>query len=93
MVFWEIFTRLPISRRSCSTMRDNGKQPRRLVYSRNLAEPRSTRTRIVRTFDSDEVRQLKADAERDLTVDGPGLAAHGAVPVSVDEASHVLLYA
>ena len=33
-------------------------------------------TRIVRTFDSDEVPRLKADAERDLTVDGPGLAAH-----------------
>ena len=46
----------------------------KIVFARNLAEPRSTRTRIVRTFDSDEVRRLKADAERDLTVDGPGLA-------------------
>ena len=53
----------------------------------------STRTRIVRTFDLDEVRRLKADAERDLTVDGPGLAAMPAPAGLVDEASHVLLYA
>jgi dihydrofolate reductase len=57
----------------------------KIVFSRNLAEPRSTRTRIVRTFDSDEVRRLKADAERDLTVDGPGLAAHALRADLVDE--------
>jgi dihydrofolate reductase len=39
----------------------------------------------VRTFDSDEVRRLKADAERDLTVDGPGLAAHALRAGLVDE--------
>jgi dihydrofolate reductase len=34
---------------------------------------------------SDEVRRLKADAERDLTVDGPGLAAHALRAGLVDE--------
>jgi dihydrofolate reductase len=57
----------------------------KIVFSRTLAEPRSTRTRIARTFDSDEVRRLKADAERDLTVDGPGLAAHALRAGLVDE--------
>ena len=47
----------------------------KIVYSRTLAEPRSARTRIEREFDPGAVRRLKADAEHDITVDGPELAA------------------
>ena len=47
----------------------------RIVFSRNVAEPRSARTRNSRTFDSDTVRRLKADAEHDIAVAGPELAA------------------
>jgi len=57
----------------------------KIVFSRTLAEPRSTRTRTARSFDSDTVRRLKADAERDLTVDGPELAAHALRVGLVDE--------
>jgi hypothetical protein len=57
----------------------------RIVFSRNVAEPRSARTRNARTFDSDKVRRLKADAERDLTVDGPQLAPHTLRAGLVDE--------
>ena len=35
----------------------------------------SAKTRIEWTFDPDEVRKLKAEADYDLTVDGPNLAA------------------
>ena len=57
----------------------------KIVYSRTLAEPRSARTRIEREFDPDEVRRLKADAEHDMIVAGPELAAHAIRAGLVDE--------
>ena len=40
-----------------------------------LETPFSARTRIERDFDPEAVRELKALAERDITVGGPDLAA------------------
>ena len=57
----------------------------KIVYSRTLAEPGSARTRIERSFDPDAVRRLKAEAERDMTVNGPELAAHALRAGLVDE--------
>ncbi len=57
----------------------------KIVYSRTLADPRSVRTRIEREFDPDVVRQLKADASRDITVNGPELAAQALRAGLVDE--------
>jgi hypothetical protein len=48
------------------------------------------RTRIERTFDSAAIRRLKADAERDLTVDGPEIAAQGLRVGLVDELQMVV---
>jgi dihydrofolate reductase len=45
----------------------------------------SARTRIERTFDPDVVRRLKAEADSDLTVDGPDLAAQAIRAGLVDE--------
>jgi dihydrofolate reductase len=55
------------------------------VYSRTLAEPRSARTRVEREFDPDAVRRLKADAEHDISVDDPELAAQAISAGLVDE--------
>jgi dihydrofolate reductase len=57
----------------------------KIVYSRTLTEPRSARTRIERAFDPDAVRRLKADAERDITINGAELAAHALRAGLVDE--------
>lgn len=57
----------------------------KIVYSRTLAEPRSARTRIEREFDADAVRQLKVNAERDMTIQGPELAAQAFRAGLVDE--------
>ena len=46
----------------------------KIVYSSTLAEPTTPRTRLVRRFDPDEVRRLKAEADRDLSIGGPELA-------------------
>jgi dihydrofolate reductase len=57
----------------------------KIVYSKTLAAPRSARTRIEREFDPDAVRRLKTDAEHDITVNGPELAAHALRAGLVDE--------
>ena len=57
----------------------------KIVYSKTLAEPRSARTRIEREFEPDSVRRLKVDADRDITVDGPELAAHAIRAGLVDQ--------
>ena len=57
----------------------------KVVYSRTLAEPSTPRTRIAREFDPEAVREMKCAAERDLTVGGPGLAAHALRAGIVDE--------
>jgi dihydrofolate reductase len=57
----------------------------KIVYSKTLESVSSARTRIERAFDPDDVRQLKATADRDLTVGGPGLAAQALEAGLVDE--------
>jgi dihydrofolate reductase len=57
----------------------------KIVYSTTLGTPASARTQIERSFDPDVVRQLKTKAARDLSVGGPGLAAHALAAGLVDE--------
>jgi dihydrofolate reductase len=57
----------------------------KIVYSRTLTEPRSARTRIEREFDPEAVRRMKAEAERDLTISGPELAARAFAAGLVDD--------
>ena len=57
----------------------------KVVYSRTLATPSTPRTRIEREFDPEAVREMKQAAGRDLSVGGPGLAAHALRAGIVDE--------
>jgi riboflavin biosynthesis pyrimidine reductase len=57
----------------------------KVAYSRTLAEPRCARTKIEREFDPHAVRRLKANAEHDITVDGPALAAQAIRAGLIDE--------
>jgi dihydrofolate reductase len=57
----------------------------KIVYSRTLQAAATSKTRIEREFDPEAVRELKARAERDLTVGGPALAAHAFAAGLVDE--------
>jgi len=57
----------------------------KVVYSRTLAAASTTRTRIERDLEPEAVRQLKAVAERDVTVGGPTLAAQAITAGLVDE--------
>ncbi len=57
----------------------------KVVYSRTLEAVSSDRTRIEREFDPGAIRQLKAGAERDLSVGGPDLAGQALAAGLVDE--------
>jgi len=62
----------------------------KIVYSTTLETVPSARTRIERSFDPEEIRRMKASAERDLVVDGAELAAHALRAGLVDEC-HLLV--
>jgi dihydrofolate reductase len=57
----------------------------KIVYSSTLDAVSSPRTRLEREFDPEAVRRLKKTAERDISVGGPGLAAHALAAGLVDE--------
>ena len=57
----------------------------KIVYSTTLPGVHTARTRLERSFDPAAVRVLKEAAERDLSIGGPGLAAHALRAGLVDE--------
>jgi dihydrofolate reductase len=57
----------------------------KVVYSSTLTAPRTTNTRLERHFDPAALRELKADAGKDLLVGGPSLAAQAVAAGLVDE--------
>ena len=57
----------------------------KVVYSTTLETVSSARTRIERYFEPGAVRQMKATAERDISVGGPNLAAQAIRAGLVDE--------
>ena len=57
----------------------------KIVYSTTLATVASAKTQLARDFDPAAIRQLKARAERDITVGGPALAAEALRAGLVDE--------
>ena len=89
MAVWETATladQPPVMRDFAEIWRSADK----VVYSRTLDAVSTPRTRIERDFDPDAVRQLKAEAGRDLGIGGPELAAHALAAGLVDEC-HLLL--
>jgi dihydrofolate reductase len=63
----------------------------KVVFSTQLSQTSTTRTRIERTFEPDRIRQLKATSQRDLTVGGAHLAAAMIAANLVDE-FHVFVH-
>ncbi len=85
MVYWETADQVRDQPRYLLEFARQWQAAEKIVYSRTLAEPRSARTRIEREFDPDAVRRLKADAEHDIEVAGPELAAQAIRAGLVDE--------
>jgi dihydrofolate reductase len=82
MVPWEtIAAEQPVARDFAAIWQAADK----IVYSRTLESVSSARTRIEPEFDPAAVRQVKASAERDITVGGAGLAGVALRAGVVDE--------
>jgi dihydrofolate reductase len=62
----------------------------KVVFSRTLDTVMSARTRIERAFEADRIREMKASADRDLSIGGAELAAQAFQAGLVDEC-HLLL--
>jgi dihydrofolate reductase len=85
MSYWETVPDLanepPVVRDYASIWRAADK----VVYSKTLQSVSTARTRLERDFAPEAVGRLKAQAARDLSVSGPGLAAHAIRAGLVDE--------
>ncbi|MFD4422185.1 dihydrofolate reductase family protein [Agromyces sp. NPDC058484] len=85
MVFWETVHAAPDVPPHILQYADDWRAAEKVVYSTTLESASSAKTRIERTFDPDAVRRLKAEADHDLSVDGPNLAAQAIAAGLVDE--------
>jgi dihydrofolate reductase len=85
MAGWESAETLPAERPVMRDFAEIWQAADKIVYSKTLAAVSSARTRIERDFDPDAIRQLKAQAVRDISVGGPSLAAQAIEAGLVDE--------
>ncbi|MFE6734942.1 dihydrofolate reductase family protein [Microbacterium sp. NPDC057650] len=85
MVFWETLGPGPDVPPHILQYAEDWRAVQKVVYSSTLTAPSSERTRIERSFDPDAVRRLKEESDRDLTVDGPNLAAQAIRAGLVDD--------
>jgi dihydrofolate reductase len=85
MVYWERPPDLAAQPAFVQDFAEIWQAAEKIVYSKTLETPSSARTRIEREFDPEAVRQLKATADRDLTIGGPELAAQAIEAGLVDE--------
>jgi dihydrofolate reductase len=85
MECWETDPRLGAQSAVMREFADLWQAADKVVYSTTLPRVHTVRTRLERAFDPDSLLELKAAAERDLSVSGPGLAAHAVHAGLVDE--------
>ena len=90
MVYWETAHETPNQPPAILDWAKQWQAAEKIVYSRTLTEPRSARTRIEREFHADAIWQLKANAQRDIAVNGPELATLALKAGLVDEFQLIL---
>ncbi len=85
MLYWEAARALADQSSVAQDFAEIWRAADKIVYSKTLAAVSSARTRIERDFDPEAVRQMKAQADRDIGVGGPGLAVQAIRAGLVDE--------
>lgn len=63
----------------------------KVVFSSTLGEPTTPRTRVEARFDPDEVRRLVSEADHDVSIGGPTIAAAAFAAGLVDEVWLILV--
>ncbi len=85
MRFWETADTVPDLSQAEREYAEIWQAADKIVYSPTLAEAPTRRTRLERVFDPDTVRRMKAESTSDLSISGPGFAAHALRAGLVDE--------
>ena len=85
MTYWESATMDPSQSEPERDYRQIWQAAEKIVYSRTLKAPTTTRTRLERSFDPAAVSQLKQSSTSDLSIGGADLAGHAMAAGLVDE--------
>ena len=90
MMVWETDPQLVESSPQMRDFAGIWKGVEKIVYSSTLSAVKTSKTRLEREFNPDEVRRLIASSERDLLIGGPTLAAQAFRAGLVDECHMVI---
>ena len=90
LIFWETADAQPGQSEAMAEYARIWQAADKIVYSTTLDTVSSARTRIERTFDPAAVRQLKAQADRDIAVSYANLAGQAITAGLVDEVHLVI---
>jgi dihydrofolate reductase len=85
MLYWENPPALDEEEPSVQEFAELWQSTDKVVYSTSLADVSSKNTRLSRSFDVGEVQALKATQSRDISINGPNLAAQALRAGIVDE--------
>ena len=85
MVFWETAEVSPDQCDPASEYVDIWRAAEKVVFSRSLDEVSSEKTRLEGEFDPEAIERLKAEADRDISIGGPGLAGEAIRAGLVDD--------
>jgi dihydrofolate reductase len=85
MTYWETANTDPSQTEPERDYRQIWQAADKIVYSRTLPTPTTTRTRLEHSFDPAAVRQLKQSSTSDLSIGGADLAGHAMAAGLVDE--------
>jgi dihydrofolate reductase len=85
MVYWESAGREEGRREASRDYGEIWRAAEKVVYSRTLEDPASSRTRIEREFDPAAVSEFKRSSARDITVGGAELGARALAAGLVEE--------
>jgi dihydrofolate reductase len=85
MIGWETMHTLPAQTPLTLDFAAIWQAAEKVVYSRTLETVSSARTRIEHDFDPEAIRRMKAEADRDISIGGPILAAEAIGAGLVDE--------
>jgi len=91
MMVWETEPKLAAESPLMRDFAEVWQAANKIVYSKTLETISTRKTQLERTFDPEEIRQLKETVEHDLLIGGPELAAHAFRAGLIDECQLFLI--
>ena len=85
MMVWETEPKLAAGSPFMRDFAQTWQAANKIVYSRTLKTVSTRKTQLERTFDPEEIQQLKAPSEHYMLIGGPELAAHALRAGLLDE--------